>query len=143
MRKTPIIDSLAIVGFIGLGALGVWALVEEFQPRPATAASEVQRGTASWYSRAECCTRSNPDATMKNGRPLVDEHYTCASWFHPIGSVVRITSGSKSVECIVTDRGPNKRLVAQGRVIDLTRAAFSRLGDLDRGLVPVTVERVR
>jgi len=137
MKKTPFIDAMAIFGFLCVCALGVWALTEEMQQSRPAAALPAERGTASWYS-----TRESRNL-MANGRPLNDNHYTCASWTYPLGSVVRVTSGGRSVECVVTDRGPAKRLVAQGRVIDLTRAAFSRLGDLRRGLIDVTVERVR
>lgn len=129
-----------VVALVTLACIvaGMWIMVGE-----AKAQTRTQTGTASWYSRAECATRANPDALMANGRPLVDEHYTCASWTYPLGSVVRVTAGGRSVECVVTDRGPARRLVAQGRVIDLTRAAFSRLAPLSRGVVPVTVEEVR
>lgn len=111
--------------------------------RPAYAAGSARDGLASWYSRAECCTAKNPNALMANGQPLRDDRYTCASWDYPLGAVVRVTAGARSVECVVTDRGPARRLTAQGRIVDLTRAAFQRLAPLDRGLVRVTVREVR
>ena len=40
----------------------------------------------------------------------------------------------------ITDRGPARRL--NDRVIDLTRASFARIAPLERGLVPVRVERL-
>ena len=42
----------------------------------------------------------------------------------------------------ITDRGPARRLVQQGRVIDLGRAAFRRIAEPDLGLVGVVVEPV-
>jgi rare lipoprotein A (peptidoglycan hydrolase) len=51
---------------------------------------------------------------------------------------VRVTSADSSVVVIITDRGPAKRLVRQGRVIDLSAAAFRRLAGAELGLVEVT-----
>ncbi len=66
---------------------------------------------------------------------------TCASWDFPFGTLLEIKNlyNGKSIVCRVNDRGPNKRL---HRVIDLTKAAFKRIGDTRRGLLPVTVRKV-
>ena len=103
-----------------------------------------ETGVASWYSRKECMTRTNPDALMANGRPLDDAALTCASWDYPFGTVLRVETacGARGVDVTVTDRGPAKRLYAQGRKIDLTRAAFSRLAHLDAGLVGIRYRRI-
>ena len=37
----------------------------------------------------------------------------------------------------ITDRAPAKRLVRQGRIIDLSRAAFETLAPPNLGLIPV------
>ena len=102
-----------------------------------------REGIASWYSRAECMTPSNPNALMANGQPLDDAALTCASWDYPFGTVLIVSSsdGSRSVTVTVTDRGPARRLYAQGRKLDLTRAAFSRLAHLDTGLVRMRYRR--
>jgi rare lipoprotein A (peptidoglycan hydrolase) len=42
---------------------------------------------------------------------------------------------------VVTDRGPDFDLVDKGRVIDLSRAAFSMIADPKDGLVEVTIRR--
>ncbi|MFO7605252.1 MAG: septal ring lytic transglycosylase RlpA family protein, partial [Desulfurivibrionaceae bacterium] len=56
----------------------------------------------------------------------------------PFGTRVRVINikNGKSVTVTVTDRGP----YVKGRIIDLTRAAFSKIGDLDRGTVKVRIE---
>jgi rare lipoprotein A len=41
----------------------------------------------------------------------------------------------------ITDRGPAKRLLNEGRKIDLSRAAFAKLADPDLGLIAVTVRK--
>src|SRR5690242_8061240 len=61
---------------------------------------------------------------------------TCAHKRYPFGSTVRVTAGTKSITCRVTDRGPFVR----GRVIDLTPAAARALGV--SGLAHVSIERM-
>jgi rare lipoprotein A (peptidoglycan hydrolase) len=125
--------------FLGMCVLAVFAARELLADSPVDATG-VRRGKASWYSRAECCTRANPNALMANGKPLVDSRYTCAMWDVPLGTVVRVRHGERRVDCVVTDRGPARRL---GRCIDLTRAAFAKLAPLSRGVIDVSVEEVR
>ena len=85
---------------------------------------------------------------MANGKPFNPDKLTAASWFYPLGTRVRVTIrspeiGQRSVMVTITDRGPAKRLVEQGRVIDLGFAAFQKLAEPDLGLVEVTVEPVQ
>lgn len=93
-------------------------------------------GLASWYGEAH---RGKPIA---NGQPFDPDRLTAASWFYPLGTAVRVSLASeprRSVVVTVTDRGPARRLVRAGRVIDLSHAAFSQLADPDVGLVEVNV----
>lgn len=80
---------------------------------------------------------------MANGQPFDPEALTAASWFFPLGTWVNVSSGERSITVEITDRGPAKRLVQQGRVIDLSHAAFARLGDPKRGLIPVEITRTK
>jgi rare lipoprotein A len=112
-----------------------------------TAHSEVvqkspQQGFASWYGE------EHRGKLMANGQRFDPDKLTAASWFYPLGTRVRVTVSSsqfetRSVLVTVTDRGPAKRLVQQGRVIDLGRAAFQKIAHPDLGLVSVVVEPVR
>lgn len=79
---------------------------------------------------------------MANGKPFNPDALTCASWYHPLGTRLRVTniSNGRTVICTVSDRGPHKRLK---RIIDLSRATFKAIGDLDKGLITVQVERVK
>jgi rare lipoprotein A len=84
---------------------------------------------------------------MANGRRFNPDRLTAASWFYPLGTKVRVTlsEGSRAIRSVVvtiTDRGPAKDLVRDGRIIDLTHAAFRRLAHPDRGLVAINVEVV-
>jgi len=49
----------------------------------------------------------------------------------------------RSVFVTITDRGPAKYLVRDGRMIDLTRAAFKQLARPHCGLVAVTVQPIK
>jgi len=90
-------------------------------------------GLASWYGEEH---RGKP---MANGEPFDPEALTAASWFFPLGTWVKVACGDRSVTVEITDRGPAQRLVRQGRVIDLSHAAFTRLDDPKRGLIPVEI----
>src|ERR1700744_3367566 len=73
-----------------------------------------QRGLASWYGE------QNRGRPMANGRKFDPDKLTAASWFYPLGTRVRVTVSSpdfeaRSVLVTITDRGPARRLVQQGR----------------------------
>ena len=53
------------------------------------------------------------------------------------------TVDGREVICEVTDRGPAKRLVKKGRIIDLSKRAFSEIANLEQGLVEVQIEEVK
>jgi len=96
-------------------------------------------GMASWYGE------EHRGRLMANGKRFNPDRLTAASWFYPLGTKVRVTLKSdnqnpRSVLVTITDRGPAKELVLDGRIIDLTHAAFKRLGHPAIGLVAVTVE---
>lgn len=101
----------------------------------------VTQGVASWYGE------EHRGKLMANGRQFDPEKLTAASWFYPLGTRVRVTVESpefepRSVIVTVTDRGPAKRLVRDGRVIDLAHGAFKELAHPDLGLIAVRVEPV-
>jgi len=78
---------------------------------------------------------------MANGKPFNPDRLTAASWFYPLGTRVVVTHADRSVVVEITDRGPAKRLVKEGRKIDLSRAAFAKLADPDLGLIEVIIEK--
>lgn len=103
--------------------------------------SKPQKGFASWYGE------ELRGKLMANGKRFDPDKLTAASWFYPLGTRVQVTITSadfesRSVLVTITDRGPAKRLVRQGRVIDLGRAAFEQLAEPDLGLVEVTVRPI-
>jgi len=104
-------------------------------------------GEASWYS-VESCKREGTWAKygglMANGRIFDDTKLTCAMWGVPFGSRFRVTnvSNGRSVIVEVTDRGPAKRLVKKGRIIDLSKGAFAEIANLRQGIIQVKIEEV-
>ena len=94
-------------------------------------------GMASWYGNEEY----PPGSLMANGEEFNDEHFTCASWDYPFGTVLGIYYGgtTRIVYVRVTDRGPAKRLYEKGRIIDLSKKAFETLAPLDYGVIPVAI----
>jgi rare lipoprotein A len=100
------------------------------------------RGVASWYGE------QHRGWLMANGKPFNPDKLTAASWFYPLGAHVRVSLRTGNLPCRtvivrITDRGPAQELVRQGRIIDLSRAAFQRVGRLETGLVPITVEPLK
>lgn len=92
-------------------------------------------GIASFYSY-ECARMP-----MANGKVFNPEKRTCASWFYKFGTVLIVKSldTGRTTEVVVTDRGPNKRLVKEGRIIDLSKRAFQDIARLEKGLTRVSV----
>lgn len=97
-------------------------------------AGDTSSGVASWYGW------DHQGKLTASGEAFDCRKLTCASWRYPIGTVLRVTYGGRSVTVRVNDRGPARRL---GREIDLSLAAFERLADPSVGLIRVTVKRVR
>lgn len=90
---------------------------------------------ASWYGESH---RGWP---MANGQRFNPDKLTAASWFYDLGTRVIVSHGDRSVVVEITDRGPAKRLVAQGRIIDLSRAAFAKLASPALGVIGVSVKK--
>ena len=90
---------------------------------------------AFWYGEAH---RGLP---MAKGKPFSPDKLTAASWFYNLGTRVVVTHANRSVVVEITDRGPARHLVNEGRKIDLSRAAFARLANPGWGLIAVTVRK--
>jgi rare lipoprotein A len=95
-------------------------------------------GQASWYSR------NSPGINKRtaNNEVFKDTEMTCAIWGAAFNSRVKVTNlkNGKSVILRVNDRGPHGRYFRQGRIIDLTKTAFQKLSDSQKGLIQVKVE---
>lgn len=101
--------------------------------------SDVIYGIASWYSSHECYGKT------ASGEDLDDDELTAAIWNMPFNAILEVKNihNGKKVNVRVNDRGPNKRLVKRGRVIDLSKKAFSLIEDIDSGLCNVSIRRIK
>jgi rare lipoprotein A len=102
---------------------------------PANHAKGHSVGIASWYGE------QHQGLKMANGRRFDRRKLTAASWYVPLGTVLKVVNleNGRSVTVTVTDRGPNFRL---NRLIDLSEAAARRLGYIEKGLTPVFVSPI-
>jgi len=100
--------------------------------------SVIYKGMASWYSEDD----EGILVTTANMERFYDQAWTCAIWDMPFNTILKVTNvdNGKYMYVRVNDRGPAKRLVAEGRIIDLTKAGFSIIGDLEDGLIRVKIE---
>ncbi|MBD3245040.1 MAG: DUF348 domain-containing protein [Candidatus Moranbacteria bacterium] len=82
---------------------------------------KASKGQASWYAYT---------ATM-----------ACASLEHPKGTWLKVTNtdNGKSVVVVVNDSGP----YVEGRIIDLDKVAFEKIGNLGQGVINVKVEKIK
>jgi rare lipoprotein A (peptidoglycan hydrolase) len=89
-------------------------------------------GIASWYGI------QHQGLKMANGQKFDRKKLTAASWYFPLGTMLRVvnTETGESVVVKITDRGPNFRL---NRIIDLSEAAAARLDYIHLGLTNVVV----
>jgi rare lipoprotein A len=71
-----------------------------------------------------------------------DTELTAAMWDIPFNQKIKVTNleNGLSVVVRVNDRGPHRRLVRQGRIIDLSKRAFQTIGPLDKGLIDIQLE---
>lgn len=101
-------------------------------------ARTVKLGMASWYSE------QSPGINKRtaNNEIFNDAEHTAAMWDVPFNQRIKVTNtqNGKSVIVRVNDRGPHRRFVRKGRVIDLTKEAFREIGGLKEGLIEVELE---
>ena len=118
---------------VALCFTGLWV------PRASAAGT---KGIASWYGE------EHRGKLMANGKRFNPDKLTAASWYYPLGTKVQVTLASdsqprRSVVVAITDRGPAKELMRDGRIIDLSHASFRKLAPPDLGLVVVAVQPLR
>ena len=94
-----------------------------------------ETGKASYYAM------KYQNQKTASGERLNQSSKTAAHKKLPFGTKVKVTNikNGKSVIVKINDRGP----FVKGRIIDLTRSAFSSIGDLDSGLISVKIEVIK
>lgn len=97
-------------------------------------------GTGTGTGQIETCKASfyTSGQQTANGEKFNTNALTAAHKTLKFNTVVRVTNtkNNKSVDVRINDRGP----FIAGRCIDLSRAGFATIADLDDGVVPVKVE---
>jgi|TARA_R110000822_G_scaffold6158_2_gene25823 rare lipoprotein A len=98
-------------------------------------AGHTETGQASFYSDR------HQNQKTASGELYKADQATAAHRTLPFGSRVRVTNtrNGKSVVVRINDRGPFVR----GRIIDLSRSAFSSIGATSAGLLDVKIEVLR
>jgi len=139
MKRNKIIV-LALIAFSG-GMFSHSQLYARVQPPVAEfplQMKSIQFGKASWYSRFDPGINKH----TANSEIFDDTKLTAAMWNVPFHQLVKVTNldNGKSVIVRVNDRGPHKRFVRKGRVIDLSRQAFTQIASPRKGLINVQIE---
>jgi rare lipoprotein A len=90
-----------------------------------------ETGLATFYAM-KLQNRKTASGELLNNNSMTAAHKTL-----PFGTqvIVRNLNNGKSVKVRINDRGP----YVKGRIIDLTRAAFSQIANLDNGVAKVEV----
>ena len=131
------LTKLRIFGLLVVANL-MWTYSTPAAPMKANAPKAVKTlklryvGTASWYGK------QHQGLKMANGKRFDRHKLTAASWYFPLGTMIRVVNirNGESVVVTITDRGPNLRL---NRIIDLSEAAAERLDYVGKGLTPVVL----
>lgn len=89
-------------------------------------------GMASWYFAKITAT----------GEKFNDNDLTCAIRKKDFGRYFKVCNlaNGKCVTVRHNNFGPSKRFYDEGRIIDLSKLAFSRIADLQDGIIKVTIE---
>jgi len=110
------------------------ARYNEYKPHPELIGYS-ETGIASFYA-LKFQFRRTASGESFNNLAMTAAHKTL-----PFGTKVLVTNvkNSKSVTVTINDRGP----FIKGRIIDLTRAAFSKIGNIDSGTVKVKINVIK
>lgn len=105
-------------------------------PSPSPTIRPEHTAIASYYT-TEYCKKYNPSCITASGDVFNDEDFTaaCADRF-PLGTRVTLNSSAGSVTVVCNDRGSFEE--SYGRSFDLTKAAFTKLAPLSKGIVEIT-----
>ena len=101
---------------------------------PSVSKGAIEKGKASYYAD-KYHGRTTASGEVFNQQALSATHQTLG-----FGSRVKVTniSNNKSVIVTINDRGPFIR----GRIIDLSKKAFSQIASVKQGVIDVTVEQL-
>lgn len=110
------------------------ARLARYEPHPELIGYK-ETGMASYYAKKFKYSKT------ASGEPLNNSAMTAAHRTLPFGTevLVKNLSNGKSVTVRINDRGP----FVKGRIIDLTRAAFSEIANPNKGVAKVEIRVVK
>ncbi len=111
---------------IGICIITAFFILIGCQDNPPVLGPYPTQGLASWYAVEN---KSGKDALI------------CAMRKLDFGKYYRVCN-AKSAKCVIVrhnDFGPSKKMYLRGRIIDLSREAFSQIAELQDGVIQVTV----
>ena len=116
-------------GFLVLSTFGCSSI---FASNDSNGIGYSQAGKASYYAS------KYQGRTTASGERFDQQSYTAAHRNLPFGTRVKVRNvhNNKNVLVTINDRGP----FINDRIIDLTRSAFAAIGDLNAGVIDVTIE---
>ncbi len=127
---------IVVISFLVVGCTSHQPIV---QPAPAPVVVEkpkafTQEGKASYYANF------HQNKKTANGELYKHDLKTAAHRSLPFGTKVKVTNvaNGKSVVVKVNDRGP----YSKGRIIDLSKSAFTSIGSLASGVLNVAIETI-
>ncbi len=136
MKKSLIILILLILSGIFLTENKIHANIPN--PYEMWRQRSIKVGLASWYSETDPGILKH----TANMEIFDDTGLTAAMWDVAFNQKIRVTNLENGLSVIVrvNDRGPHRRLVRQGRIIDLSKQAFLNIASLDKGLIDIQLE---
>ncbi len=106
---------------------------------------ETKYGKASWYSTASCKEEGTSGVWTASNERFYDDQMTCAIRSREFGKIYIVTNldNDKQVAIWHNDYGPAKYVAKRGVIIDLSKGAFNKIADLDKGVIRVKVEEFK
>jgi rare lipoprotein A len=107
--------------------------------------NKIVSGKASYYTTASCQKEGTSGINTANGENFNEQALTCALRSREFGSLWKVTNKDNGKSIIVrqNDFGPNLKCEKRGVIIDLTPMGFKMLGAGKKGMLNVSIERVK
>jgi rare lipoprotein A len=133
--RIVLLVALALVFAIAVSARANSAAPDDGKPAPPKRVARVQTGYATFLAKSFHGDES-ASGEIFDRRKLVAAHRSL-----PFGTRVRVTNleNGRSVDVRIIDRGPYGQNFREGTIIDLSRAAATRLAMVEDGQVRVKV----
>jgi len=102
-------------------------------------------GKATWYSYESCRKEGTSGRYTASLEKFDHNDFTCAMRSRDFGRYYKVTNLSNNRSVIVrhNDFGPSKKCYSQGKIIDLSKAAFRHIAPLREGVIRVRIEPVK